>query len=489
MKNILIKKNIFIFAASFYFGFFVFVFFSAFAQDMKSESYLEKADKLYKAKDYDSAMGVLAEALRRDPGNADLTDKLSQIQEVFQEEKQQEKEKSDKEEIERLSRQAQLYYDKGELDKAIQSWSEILALDPNNSQASWSIQKTQTRLQIEKGSGQQNETDSQKRDYGRKIKNIAEDMLRLIDEAKKKIKEEKEERKRQELAFVKQKALEERKKKLAQEVRRQQKEEAFILDAYRKGQRFFIQEKYDDALKEWETILPLLSKDEELRKSIESMKSFIESKKSGQELPAQKISSEKDQTEKQEAKLSDMHKIVESAEPRQKAQPVVYSDPGNSEKMLTNIEKDLNRLKVLMNEIYSDDQSYEEIYSREAPGNSATDKSVAVNQTFSSVESGDPDQISEELKKKEEELRHSIGCLKETLDKEKKKDNSHTESKTSSIEVSNIIEKLDNKKEILTKISADTQNTQKLLEEVESNLKESIRSLKETLDESTVKSQ
>jgi tetratricopeptide (TPR) repeat protein len=236
---------------------------------------LRRAAEFCQKGNYETAIRILAGALKKEPGNQKIISALTEAQRALDERTAREKEQKIAGEVDALNRQAQALYDKGELNGAVKLWSKILEIRPGDDNAAWQIQKAQARLQIEDGAP--SEAELKERAYSKKIKDIADDIAKLMEEAKTKIRQEEEKRKEDELETLKRQAKLEEAARLQEKQRAQGKEEAFISDTFKKGQEFYSKKKYEEALREWESILPLLAKDNELRVTIESLKKEIAS--------------------------------------------------------------------------------------------------------------------------------------------------------------------------------------------------------------------
>jgi len=243
-----------------------------FAFILWSSSYAEgeddaaaRAERLRAKGDYTAAVEVLADAIKADPLDQRLADMLRDSQRLLSEENTRLKKLKASSEAEALRVEARTFYEKGDLDAAIRAWSQILVLDPQDDSSAWMIQKAQTRKQLDPAAFGPS---TAPRDYSKKIKTIADDIAKLIAQAKEKLRLEVEERKRQELAILEEDAANEKRLRLEEERQSQEREEAFIAGTFKQGQEFYAKGKYDEALRAWETVLPLLAQDSELKAKI-----------------------------------------------------------------------------------------------------------------------------------------------------------------------------------------------------------------------------
>lgn len=235
---------------------------------------LNSAKEYYNKTDFESAIKILAGALKKDPLNQEALRMLNNAQKALDDKNKELKRQKIAQDS--LNKEAQALYDKGELNQAIKLWSKVLEIDPANSDAAWMIQKTQTRLDIENKTALSK--DSKERSYSKKIKDIADDISRLIEQAKDKLKEEEEKRKEEELGAIRAQVKQEEDARLEEKRRTQKKEESLILDTFKKGQELYSKGRYEEALREWELILPLLSQDSQLRSAIEFLKEAVKQK-------------------------------------------------------------------------------------------------------------------------------------------------------------------------------------------------------------------
>ena len=150
------------------------------------------------------------------------------------------------------------------------------------------IQKAQRRMQFEAETA--GKASGEERDYSRKIQGIVDEISKLMDDAREKIEREKEQRRKEELEAIKENSRIEELNRQAVVQRAQRKEENFIADTFNRGQEYYKQGKYDEAIREWESILPLLSRDNKLRGVIEPLRDAARQRK--QELGARQFAME-----------------------------------------------------------------------------------------------------------------------------------------------------------------------------------------------------
>lgn len=255
-----------------------FIFFShgiIFCADIKED--LNTAQRFHQSGDYQAEIVALAGALKEDPANPEIIRMLNDAQRLLDTRNKQIQTEKIGRIVDNLNKEAGANYDKGELRKAIRLWAKVLIVSPEDDNAVWMIQKAQRRMKFEtESAGRANEGE---RVYSRKIQNIADEISKLMDDAKEKIEQEKEQRRKEELDAIKEDSKVEESNRLLALQRVQRKEENFIMDAYRKGQEFYQESRYDEAVREWESILPLLTKDNKLRGVIEPLMDTARQKK------------------------------------------------------------------------------------------------------------------------------------------------------------------------------------------------------------------
>lgn len=227
-----------------------------------------EAERLRANGDHAAAVKVLADAIKADPLDQHLADMLRDSQRILSEEDARLKKEKALREAEALRIEAKASYEKGDLDAAIRAWSQVLVLDPQDDSSAWMIQKAQTRKQLEPPALK---SGASQRDYNKKIKTIADDITKLISQAKEKLRQDGEERKRRELAALEEDAANEKRLQLEEEKQAQESEEAFIAGTFKQGQELYAKGKYDEALCAWQAILPLLTQDSELKAKISAL--------------------------------------------------------------------------------------------------------------------------------------------------------------------------------------------------------------------------
>ena len=252
------------------------------------EDVIASAQRLHDSGDYQAEIVTLAEALKEDPDNTEIIKLINNAQKLLDARNKQTRAEKIERIVNSLNRQAEASYDKGELKKAIRLWAKVLIVAPDNDSAAWMIQKTQRRMQLEAETA--GKADAQERDYSRKIQRIVGEISKLMDDANERIQREKEQRRKEELEVIKENSRIEELNRQAAVERVQRKEENFITDTFNRGQEYYREGKYDEAMREWESILPLLSKDNKLRGVIEPLRNTAKQRK--QELDARQFAIE-----------------------------------------------------------------------------------------------------------------------------------------------------------------------------------------------------
>ena len=228
---------------------------------MKAEAqyYFDKGE-------YYKAINIWAEALKIDSYDKEAVEGISKAQKLL-EETRGEKEKAERQRLRELIQEGKNYYRDKEYKKALSSWGQALSIDPTNKEVLDLIEEARIRAQYQISI--LDKLDREKRLKTPHIKDldkIADKMINLLEKADVEAKKEK----RKEI----EKELEEeliRKEK----IREKEGEKEFIRDTFAKGEEFYKKGRFEEAISEWNEILPYLPKSSEIAIKIAELKERI----------------------------------------------------------------------------------------------------------------------------------------------------------------------------------------------------------------------
>ncbi len=223
---------------------------------MKAEAqyYFDKGE-------YYKAINIWAEALKIDSYDKEALDGISKAQELL-EETRGEKEKAERQRLRELIQEGKNYYRDKEYKKALSSWGRALSIDPTNKEVLDLIEEARIRAQYQISI--LDKLDREKRLKTPHIKDldkIADKMINLLEKADVKMRKEKG------------KEIEkEAKEEVAVKV---EEEREFIKTTFNKGEEFYKKGRFEEAISEWNEILPYLPKSSKIAIKIAELKERI----------------------------------------------------------------------------------------------------------------------------------------------------------------------------------------------------------------------
>ncbi|UCB56471.1 MAG: hypothetical protein JSV30_04485 [Candidatus Omnitrophota bacterium] len=247
-----------------------------------------KAQYYFDRGEYYKAIDVWAEVLKIDSYDKEALQGISKAQEII-DGTQSEKEIAQGQKLRELIQKGKNYYQDREYQKALSTWGEALSIEPTNQEVLDLIEEARIKARYQINILDKLDKERRlKTPYIDDLDKIANKMIGLLEKADVKIREEKIE------------------KEVATKI---EEEKEFIRAAFAKGERFYKEGKFEEAISEWNKTLPYLPESSEITVKIAELKERIanEEKKEKENLKLEqreKAPIEKEKTKKQKPSRS-----------------------------------------------------------------------------------------------------------------------------------------------------------------------------------------
>lgn len=240
----------------------------SFALSLSSTAELDKTRKMkaeaqyhFEKGEYYKAIDIWAEVLKIDSYDKEALDGIQKTQKII-EETRGEKEKTKRQRLRELIRKGKNYYRDREYKKALSSWGQALSVDPTNKEVLDLIEEA--RIRAEYQISILDKLDKEKRlktPHVGDLDKIANRMINLLEKVDVKMKKKKKEE-------IKEVTEEEA-------VAKVEEEKEFIETTFARGEGFYKEGRFKEAISEWNKILPYLPKSSEISVKIAELKERV----------------------------------------------------------------------------------------------------------------------------------------------------------------------------------------------------------------------
>ena len=239
----------------------------------KTRKMKAEAEYYFDKGEYYKAIDIWAEVIKINSYDKEALLGISKAQEIIEKSKG-EKEKDERQRLQELIQGGKNYCRDRDYKKALSSWGEALSIDPTNKEVLDLIEETRIKAQYQISI--LDKLDREKRlktPHVADLDKIADRMINLLEKADVKIR--------------KKKAKEIKKEAKEEAVTKVDEEKEFIETTFAKGEEFYKEGRFKEAISEWNKILAFLPKSSEIAVKIEELKERIaveEKKKAEEEL-------------------------------------------------------------------------------------------------------------------------------------------------------------------------------------------------------------